>query len=114
MIDARLKNGDTVTTSSGEIEMLSDDDALFQSAMIRICAKKGEFVYDRELGSTLDKLEANAEFALEKAEIMINEALADLDNAIAVVKEIDEERLVIELTIENKTRTKEVRLDGKL
>ncbi len=114
MIDAKIVNGDIALDSNGEVVKISDEDALFQSAMIRICAQSGKFIYDRELGSEFERSKPSDELAIQRAELLINEAIAQLKNSHAVVCRADDDGLTIKLTINGETRLEEVRFDGKL
>lgn len=110
MTDAKLKNGDIAADSTGRLLTASDYDAVFQSAMIRINSRLGAFVYDRTLGSRLDFTKA---VDRDKAELLINEALADFENTYARVLEVGT-TIKIELTINDERRTEEVRLSGNV
>ena len=48
MTDVRIKDGDAVVDSTGNYEIISDTDALFQRAKICIGARLGNFIYDRQ------------------------------------------------------------------
>ena len=113
MTDAKIKNGDTVVDSNGNYEMISDRDALFQRVKICIGARLGGFIYDRKLGSEIRGIAPDSELAKERAELIINEALAQFENTKAVVTEYGEViRLII--TIDGESRDTEVRLYGNI
>ena len=50
MRDVKWEYGDIVLDSAGRAELLSESDSEFQRALIRMSAKRGCFIYDRELG----------------------------------------------------------------
>ena len=52
MRDVKWEYGDIVLDSAGRAELLSESDSEFQRALIRMSAKRGCFIYDRELGAT--------------------------------------------------------------
>lgn len=113
MIDAKIKDGDIVCDSTGRRLVVSDSDAVFQSAIISIVSKLGSFVYDRSLGSHLNELEVESDLAKEKAEIVINEALAGFENTYAEVLQLGES-IKLKITINGESRTEEVRVSGNV
>ncbi len=113
MVDIKLSNGDVCTDSTGRFVRISDKDALFQRALICIGAKLGEFVYDRTLGSNIRKNDFIVENSLEKAELVVNEAIAQFEDTYAKVIECVD-KLKFELTIGGESRIEEVLLNGNL
>ncbi len=72
-MDTALSGGDFLKSSNGHPVYVSNIEELLQRALIRLCVKKGSFIYDRELGSELYKLrnyysdiQTLEEMALEK------------------------------------------------
>ncbi len=107
MTDVKIEKGDIVLDSSGNTVMLSEEDEKFQRAMICIQAKKGSFIYDRQLGSELYKAREDKNCSSGQAQLIINEALAKFDNAFASVLSFGN-KIRILLTIDGKTRFVEV------
>lgn len=107
MTDIKLKDGDIALLSDGNTTRLSGIDAQFQRAMICIKAKKGAFVYDRTLGSELERVRADKNGSAQKAQLVINEALAGFENAFAQVTHYGE-KITVMLTIDGECRTMEV------
>lgn len=107
MTDIKIESGDIVLDSSGNTAMLSEEDEKFQRAVICIKAKKGSFIYDRQLGSELCKAREDKNFSAGQAQLIINEALAKFDNAFASVSSFGN-KIRILLTIDGKTRFMEV------
>ncbi len=58
-MDTALNNGDFLTRSNGQPICINNIEELLQRALIRLCVKKGSFIYDRELGSELYKLRSS-------------------------------------------------------
>ena len=113
MIDIKVKDGDTVKDSTGKLLEISDKDVLFQRVLICIGVKNESFIYNRNLGSRLSKLDFNAEDAKEKAELIINEALAEFEDTYVKVLEAGE-AIKLEITIGDESRIEEVRLNGNV
>ncbi len=113
MTDIKIKDGDAVVDSSGQHEMIYDSDALFQRVQICIGARLGKFVYDRELGSYVREIARDTEYARERAELVINEALAEFENTYASVSEYGE-FIKLTVTIGDESRDMEVRLYGNI
>ena len=113
MTDVRIKDGDAVVDSTGNYEMISDTDALFQRAQICIGAKLGSFIYDRETGSDIRSVDVESNLAKERAELIINEALAHFEDTRAVVLEYGEV-IMLTITIGGESRNTEVHLYGNI
>lgn len=113
MIDVKIKDGDAIKDSTGNFIEISDSDALFQRVLICIGVSLGGFIYDRNLGSEIRAVDLGSEYAKEKAELVINEALAKFENTYVKVLDIGE-ALRLEITIGDESRTEEVRLNGNV
>lgn len=105
--DVLIKDGDIVLDSSGNTVMLSGIDAKFQRALFCIKAKRGKFIYNRELGSQLDDFFTNESCSAQTAELEINEALAGFDNTFARVSQHGEQ-MIAEINIDGEIRILEV------
>lgn len=110
MMDAKLKKGDLLRSAAGQVETVSERDALFQRAMIRMSTRLGSFVYDRSIGARHGFDNADA-YAKEKAELVLNEALAGLSNTYVQVRSLGES-IGVTITIDGESREEEVRLYG--
>lgn len=113
MTDVRIKDGDAVVDSTGNYEIISDTDVLFQRAQICIGARLGNFIYDRETGSDIRSIAPESDLAKERAELIINEALAQFEDTRAVVLEYGEV-IKLTITIGGESRNTEVHLYGNI
>ena len=113
IVDAMIKNGDVATDSTGRFIEISDSDVLFQRALICISAKLGSFIYDRQLGSQAEQVDMSDDNALQKVELVINEALAQYEDTYAKVIEFSD-TIKLEITIGDESRTEEVRPNGNV
>ena len=111
MIDFKIKNGDSVTDSTGEYTKISGKDAEFQRAVICICSQFGKFIYDRNLGSAREKINPADENAQRRLELVLNEALAEFENVSVNVLEYSD-KLRAEITINDEMRIEEILLNG--
>lgn len=113
MTDVKIKDGDVVVDSTGKYEIISDTDALFQRAEICIGARLGSFIYDRQTGSEIRSIKAEDDLAKEKAELVINEALAEFEDTKAVVLQYGD-IIKLTITIGDESRDTEVHLYGNI
>lgn len=113
MIDIKVKDGDNVKESTGKLLKIEDRDVLFQRVLICIGVKSESFIYNRNLGSHLSEINFSSDDAKEKAELIINEALAKFEDTYVRVLEIGE-TMRLEITISGESRTEEVRLNGNV
>lgn len=78
MLDTALSNGDFLLDSRSKLIQVEGYNELLQQILIRLCVKKGSFVYDRSLGSNLYKLDINSQNINNKALSIIEESLSDM------------------------------------
>ncbi len=82
---------DTALNISGDISpyTISETDELKQRLYIALSAKKGGFIYDRELGSDIFSVDISEPDCINKIEAFARKALSDISNAevIGVVAE---------------------------
>ncbi len=78
MLDTALSNGDFLLDSRNKLIQVEGYNELLQQVLIRLCVKKGSFVYDRNLGSNLYKLDVNSQDINNKALSIIKESLSDM------------------------------------
>ena len=112
MRDVKWQNGDIRIDSTGRAEVLSARDAAFQRALIRMTARRGCFIYDRELGS--DSGNISGELILKKYDQAFAEALAPFENTFARAAAQTENGVSAEITVNGETITEEVRHYGEL
>lgn len=106
MIDVKLQNGDLAADGTGNAVMLSDRDARFQRALVRMTAARGGFIYDRELGTRPLGDDPS------RAELALNEALTLCPGTHVRLLETGDESMTVRLTIDGESREEEVRYYG--
>ncbi|MBQ6387904.1 MAG: hypothetical protein IJH96_04705 [Ruminococcus sp.] len=112
MRDVKWQNGDIVLDSAGRAELLSAHDAAFQRAKIRMSARRGRFIYDRELGADCDGIAG--EMCLQQYGQAFGEALVPYENTGAKAVALTEHGVRTEITVNGETKTEEVRRYGEL
>ena len=112
MRDVKWEYGDIVLDSAGRAELLSESDSEFQRALIRMTARRGSFIYDRELGADCGGI--SGELILKKYDQAFTEALAPYENTFARTVEQTEDGVRAEITVNGETKTEEVRHYGEL
>lgn len=106
MNDVKLKNGEIALDAAGNAEILGDRDAHFQRAYIRMTAKRGKFIYDRELGA--DVIHGTTDMPERKNEQLFNEALALCADATARYVSYTGRGVMVEVDSNGEKRTMEV------
>ncbi len=110
MTDIKISNGDIAVDSAGRFIRLTEREAQFQRAIICITACFGSFIYDRNLGSErLDDI--SSENALQRLELVLNEALARFENTYVTVLSL-KDFATVKITIDDESRIEEVHLYG--
>jgi hypothetical protein len=113
MIDYKIIDGDIAVDSAGRFIRLTDREAEFQRALICITARLGAFVYDRELGSRRENIEANSADADRCLELVLNEALSRFEDTYVSVLDYGS-TLTVKISIDGDSRVEEVQLYGNV
>ncbi len=101
-MDTLLKNGDFSLSPSGIPIKISGIESIIQSAIIRLTIKKGSFIYDKSLGSTLLDLDLNK---IDDQTIfnIVSESLAPIHNisvrAIKKIIDVEKESINLKITL---------------
>ena len=113
-MDVRLSDGDILMLSSGDYEYITDIEEAVQRVRISALTMKGDFIYDRGLGTDYSGLSADDPLLIEKLDMRIKESCADIhDTAVSVIF-VDPAIMtaVIKINYQNKETTTEVDLSG--
>ena len=89
-MDVRISDGDIAMLSSGSYEYITGIEEAVQRVRISALTVKGDFIYDRELGTDYSGLSADDPLLLEKLDLLIKELgkrLADKQLSIRVTDE---------------------------
>lgn len=77
-MDVKIKDRDIVLNSSGGTVYVDDIDEIAQRVLIAANIRKGDFPYNRNLGSNAFSLSASDPLLTEKLEMIIREASLDV------------------------------------
>lgn len=80
----KLENGDYVQTG-GTLKKISGEEALLQYAAMRLCTRRGAFVYAPCFGSRLAQISSHAADVGQQALQLVQEALAPMQTRVRVV-----------------------------
>lgn len=89
LLDTALSKGDFYTNDRNHLVSLYDNEELLQRTIIRLCVKKGSFIYDRNLGSRLYALTHKTKDIKEKALSYAKEALWSMNYVKVEDVEVD-------------------------
>ena len=108
--DTLIKNKDIAVDSGGRYIHISGDDEILQQAFFKISAKFAGFVYNRELGCELNKVE-NFQ---EKVNLIMSQALADFPTVTAKVLALRKPKFSIRLICNESVREEIINIDDYL
>ncbi|MEE3439045.1 MULTISPECIES: hypothetical protein [Ruminococcus] len=115
MYDLMIKDGGTVFLGSTE-EKVYDVDSIFQRIELCLSLDKGSFIYNKNLGSTIPKLDYSTEEDLAQLEMYINQCVFSIVNTRVTVLSVDKEKQTVKISLKlgNKEYVKEVNVYGRL
>ena len=113
-MDVKVANGDIAMTASGDYLYITDIEEAVQRVRISALTMKGDFVYDRELGTDYRGLSADDEMLCEKLDMLIKESCADICDTQVEVQSCKNLIAVIRVSYRNHETTTEVDLSGIL
>lgn len=116
-MDVKLQSGGIEFESTNTSErMVCDIDVVFQRIEIALSVKKSEFLYNREMGITLPKLDYEDERSILTLEMYINEAIYEICNYVCKIKNLDivNNKVNLQIIAEDKVYEREVKLGGEL
>lgn len=113
-MDVRIAEGDIAMVSSGNYEYITGIEEAVQRVRISALTMKGDFVYDRNLGTDYRGLSADDAMLCEKLEMLIRESCADICDTEVEVLSCDRETMeaLLKVTYQNNETTTEVDLSG--
>ncbi len=113
-MDVRISDGDIAMLSSGSYEYITGIEEAVQRVRISALTVKGDFIYDRELGTDYSGLSADDPLLLEKLDLLIKESCSDIHGTSVEVLSCSGLVAVIRVTCRDNETTTEVDLSGIL
>ncbi len=113
-MDVRIADGDIAMVSSGSYAYITGIEEAVQRVRISALTVKGDFVYDRELGTDYSELHPDDGMLCEKLELLLRESCADIHDTAVEVISCNRESLiaVLKVSYRNQETTTEVDLSG--
>ncbi len=118
-MDILLINGDIGITNCGDYLFTKGIEEVLSKALLCAKIKKGSFIYNKELGTTLGSIDCESSIALKTAGVLINEALIGTKDYVAEVENIEKTddgkiRLLIAVKGNEETRRAQVTVNADL
>ena len=98
-MDIKIKNSDISLDSQGEYEFVSGIDEVVQKLLMCAEIRKGSFIYNKELGTTLRDIDSESDRRALTATAILNEALIDTKGAKAQVESFEKKDGKIQLNV---------------
>lgn len=113
-MDVHILDGDIEMLSSGDYRYITSLEEAVQRVRISALTMKGDFIYDRSLGTDYSGLRADDDLFAEKLDMLIKEACADIHDTETSVVSCDTTDLlaVIRVRYQHQETTTEVDLSG--
>ncbi|MBQ3285350.1 MAG: hypothetical protein IJH40_06880 [Ruminococcus sp.] len=113
-MDVKVSDGDIAMVASGDYRYITGIEEAVQRVRISALTFKGDFIYDRELGTDYSGLSADDDMLCEKLELLLKESCVDIHDTTVEVASCDSESLiaVLKITFRNRETTTEVNLSG--
>lgn len=115
MYDLKAKDGGTVFLGNTE-EKVYDVDSIFQRIELCLSLDKGSFIYNKDLGSTIPKIDYTVEENLAQLEMYINQCVFGIVNTRVNVLSVNKEKQTIKISLKlnHKEYIREVNVFGRL
>ena len=113
-MDVRISDGDIAVLSCGSYEYISGIEEAVQRVRLSAMTVKGDFIYDRELGTDYRGIQANEPMQVKKLDMVIKEACADIYGTQVEVLRCEQGVAVIRVDHQQQFTTTEVDLSGIL
>ncbi|MBQ3264326.1 MAG: hypothetical protein IJH07_00980 [Ruminococcus sp.] len=111
-MDVRVSNGDIFMTVSGDYCYITGIEEAVQRVRLSALTFKGEFIYDRELGTDYSGIDAYDDMLCEKLEAVLRESCADICDTQVEVLSCENRIAVLKVIYRDRETTTEVDLSG--
>lgn len=115
MYDLKLKDGG-VSFQGNLDEKVYDVNSIFQRIEMCLSLNKGSFIYNKDLGSTIPKIDYTVEENLAQLEMYINQCVFGIVNTRVNVLSVNKEKQTIKISLKlnHKEYIREVNVFGRL
>ncbi|MBQ2944276.1 MAG: hypothetical protein IJD93_06280 [Ruminococcus sp.] len=100
-MDIKIKDGDMVLDSTGAPVKIEGTEEILQQIVMRITAKKGGFIYNKEMG-TEAVTDVSGDRECRRLEVILQEAVADMEDIslrLDCASQLVDGRILAELTV---------------
>lgn len=114
MMDVKISDGDIAMVSSGDYRYITGIEEAVQRVRLSALTFKGDFIYDRELGTDYRGISTEDSLLCEKLELLLKESCADIHDTQVQVLSCDKSTriAVLKIIYQNNETTTEVDLSG--
>lgn len=116
-MDIKIKDKDISLTSSGAFQRVDGLQGVIQQIYIGTKVKKGRFIFDPEMGISVEGIDFNSENVCENFEALLKEMLIDSDDIninVNSVESVGINSAIVNITVSdiNETESIEVIVNG--
>lgn len=98
-MDVKITNGDIEMTASGDYRYITGIEEAVQRVRLSALTVKGDFIFDRELGTDYSGLSSDDDMLCEKLELLLKESCADIHDTAVEVISCDKSSMVAVLKV---------------
>ena len=111
-MDVKITDGDIAMAASGDYRYITGIEEAVQRVRLSALTVKGDFIYDRELGTDYSGISSDDVMLCEKIESVLKESCADISDTSIEVISCDDLIAVLKVIYRNRETTTEVDLSG--
>lgn len=113
-MDVKIKDKDMLMSANGDCVYINSVEEILQRVSIACSVAKGDFIYDRSLGSYYNTVSLNDPMLCDKLSMIFKEATIDIDYTDLLVLKVENNKAIVEITCDNYIVTTEVTINAKL
>ena len=113
-MDIKFENSDIKLTESGEYSYVTGVDEAVQTVKNAVAMPKGRFIYEKDLGFDMSKLDYKSVVFIREMMMLLNEVLARMTDIDVEIIGYNEEKRILEMDVyrNGEKRETEVSLDA--
>lgn len=113
-MDVKIKDKDTQMSACGDCVYINAVEEVVQRVKIACSVCKGDFIYDRSLGSYINTVSTADPMLCDKLSMIFKEATIDIDYTDLKVLKVENNKAIVEITCGGYSATTEVTINAKL